>query len=111
LKREVDLTRGVKLSVIVIDDINPKTESKGDVKFVLRMFGDQDYRNGKVEFTCPILAIDEHERNSDGFVITKSMVRKFSRSSSINVETSDSEPRPGSSRLHISAVTIEVAIV
>jgi len=111
LKKEIDLIRGVKLSVIVIDDVTPKTESKGDVKFVLRMIEDQDYRNGKVEFTCPILAIDEHERNSEGFEITKSMVRKFSRSSLMNVKTSDSEPRPGSSRLHISAVTIEVAIV
>ena len=109
LKREADFIRGLKLSVIVIDDVTPKTESKGDVKFVLRMDGDHHYRNGKVEFTCPILAIDEHERNSDGFEITKSMVRKFSNV--IYVRTSDSDPRPGSSRLRISSATIEIAIV
>jgi len=112
LKKEIDLIRGVKLSVIVIDDVTPKTESKGDVKFVLRMIGDQDYRNGKVEYICPILAIDEDERNSDGFKISKSMVRKFSMSHFLNVDgTSNSEPIPGPSGQHIWFVAIEVAII
>ena len=110
LKNEPDLGNVVKLSVIVLDDVTPRTDSKGDVTFVLHMNEDKEFRNGKIEFSCPVLTMDEHEKNSEGFVIPKSFVRKFARPYYIRCY-SCSEAQPHPSRLQVLRVAVDVVIV